>query len=262
VKRIYITWLLLITSLIFIIPASAVDLRPLSTIDAHTLPKEQVAFRLGASYSEDKWFPFEGRSTHRHEAELPSADLMIGLADNIEVDFIYSSIYRNSERFSGNWGSGDLTILGKVRIWKETSNIPTISLAVSTKLPNADYNKRFGTNEFDFFALLLLSKYVKKASIFANAGLGILGNPLTANSQDDIFVYAVGFSYPLNRYLIFMVDVSGWAVSSYGNNYSKATVGLQWQMGVFRLDFGSRVGLNEQSETWGIIGGITYILNF
>ncbi len=59
-----------------------------------------------------------------------------------------------------------------------------------------------------------------------------------------------------------MVDVNGWAVSSYGNNYSKATVGLQWQMGAFRLDFGSRVGLNEQSENWALIGGVTYILKF
>ncbi len=261
-KRMYIIWLSLVIFFIFIIPASAANLRPLTTIDARTLPKGRVAFRFGGSYSEDKWFPFEGRSTHRHEAELPSADLMAGLADNIEADLIYSGIYRNSEHFSWDWGSGDLTIMGKARIWKETSNIPTISLAISTKLPNADYNKRFGTNEFDFFALLLLSKYVKKASIFANAGLGILGNPLTANSQDDIFAYAVGFSYPLNRYLIFMVDVSGWAVSSYGNNYSKATVGLQWQMGAFRLDFGSRVGLNEQSENWALIGGVTYILKF
>lgn len=59
-----------------------------------------------------------------------------------------------------------------------------------------------------------------------------------------------------------MADISGWAVSSYRNDYSRATVGLQWQIGAFRLDFGGRLGLNEQSETWAIIGGITYTLNF
>lgn len=260
-KRIYIIWLYLATFFIFIISASAANLKPLVTIDACALPKGQVEFRLGGSYSKDRWFPFERRSTDRREAELPSIDLTIGLTDDIEVDLSYSAIYREFERFSWDWDSGDLSIMGKVRIWKETPDIPNISLAVCTKLPNADYNKRFGTDEFDFFSLLLLSKYVKKVSLFANAGLGILGNPLRTNSQDDIFVYAVGLGYPLNKNLILLVDVSGWAASNYQNNYSRVTTGLQWQVGSFRLDFGARVGLNEQSEDWGIIIGATYILN-
>ena len=160
-KRIYIIWLYLATFFIFIISASAANLKPLVTIDACALPKGQVEFRLGGFYSKDRWFPFERRSTDRREAELPSIDLMIGLTDDIEVDLSYSAIYRESERFSWDWDSGDLSIMGKVRIWKETPDIPNISLAVCTKLPNADYNKRFGTDEFDFFSLLLLSKYAQ-----------------------------------------------------------------------------------------------------
>ena len=259
-KRINI--ICLIISFIFMKTSLAKNLRPLYTIDACPLPKRQVEFRLGGSYSEGRWFPFEGHGTHRREAEFPSIDLMIGLAENIEADFNYSIIYRDSDRFNAGWHSGDLSITGKLRIFKETNNTPTISIAISTKLPNSDYKRRFGTDEFDFFSLLLLSKHIKGAYIFANAGLGILGNPLTAHSQDDIFVYATGLGYQLNKSFIFMADVSGWAASNYKNNYSRLTVGIQWQRGPFRFDFGTRVGLNKQSEDWGILGGITYILNF
>jgi len=264
-KRIYIIWLYLVTFFIFIIftiPASAANLRPLVTIDACALPKGQVELRLGGSYIKDRWFPFEGHDTDRREADLPSIDLMIGLTDDIEVDFSYSAIYRESERFSWDYDSGDLSIMGKARLWKETPDIPNITLAVCTKLPNSDYDERFGTDEFDFFSLLLLSKYVKGVSLFANGGLGILGNPKEENDQDDAFVYAVGLGYPLNKNLILLVDVSGWAASDNGkNNYSRVTTGLQWQVGSFRLDFGARVGLNEKSEDWGVITGATYILN-
>jgi len=127
-------------------------------------------------------------------------------------------------------------------------------------LPNGDYEKRFSTNETDFFALALLAKRWHDLNVFLNMGLGIIGNPQVNASQDDVFVYGVGFSYALWPNIDLLTEIQGWAGSNHDNNYAVATMGIQyWYLSHWRLDAGVHVGLNEQSEDWGISMGISYL---
>ena len=252
----------LILFLILFWPAIAWSetLYPLASLDAHLIPKGQWEFRLGAKYTQDRWFPFERKNTHREELHLPQASLNIGLASNIEIHFDYPYIYLDSDHTDSDWDSGDLTLGVKINLFKDKNNFPAVSLDLSTKLPNGDYENRFSTNETDFFALALMAKRWEDLNLFLNMGLGIIGNPQVNASQDDVFVYSVGFDYTLWPDIDLLTEIQGWAGSNHDNNYAVATMGIQyWYLSHWRFDAGVHVGLNEQSEDWGISIGVSYI---
>jgi hypothetical protein len=246
--------------LFFPVRGLAETLYPLSSLDAHTLPKGKLEVRLGAKYMEDRWFPFEGKNTNRRELYLPYVSLNVGIADNVEVHFDYPYIFLDSDRTNSDWDSGDITLGVKMNLVKETSKFPALSLDFTTKLPNADYDKRFGTDETDFFIVALLAKRIWNLNIFTNTGLGIIGDPTDTNSQDDVFVYGVGVKYYLLSKLDVVAEINGWGFSSEDNNYSVSTIGAQYQLSShWRIDTGVHFGLTDESEDWGISLGLTYM---
>lgn len=258
-----ILYLLLILLSCCPVIGSAASLQPLGSLDAHLLPQGRWEFRLGTKYTQNRWFPFEGRNTHRHEWQMPKLDLGIGVADNVELDLTYPYLYLDSDRTSGDWGSGDLTVGVKIRLIKENWERPVLTLDLSTKLPNGDYSKRFSTNEGDFFSEILLAKTWGNFNIFLNGGLGIIGKPNSCDSQDDVFVYGVGLSYRLFPNTKLLADINGWALSAYDNNYATLTLGGQYFLSPrWRVDGGLHFGLTKESEDWGLSVGITYIFHW
>ncbi|MDL1970941.1 MAG: transporter [Candidatus Desulfofervidaceae bacterium] len=241
----------------------AASVHPLGSLDAHLLPQAQWEFRLGTKYTENRWFPFEGRNTHRHEWQIPKLNLDIGVADNVELNFSYPYIYLDSDHTSGVWDSGDLTVGLKIRLFKEKDERPVLTLNLKTKLPNGDYSKRFSTNETDFFSQFLLAKTWRNLNVFLNGGLGIIGKPNSCNSQDDVFIYGLGVTYTFSPEIKMLADINGWAFSADDNNYATLTFGGQYYLSpAWRLDGGLHFGLSEESENWGLSVGITYIFHW
>jgi hypothetical protein len=247
--------------LLFPLMLKAETFFPLAGLDAQVLPKDRWEFRLGAKYTQNRWFPFESQNTHRKELWLPYLSLNIGVAENVELDFNYPYIYLDSDYNHSRWDSGDLSVRIIIRLF--SSKTTFFSLNLETKLPNGDYNTRFSTNEADFFAEGLLTKVWGKLKIFINGGLGLLDNPKYCNSQDDILTFAGGFRYNVIGGLNLVWEVNGWAMSSYNNNYTVMTIGGQYYVSPhWRIDAGIHVGLNDESEDWGISAGLSYMFNF
>lgn len=236
---------------------------PLAGLDAQLLPKNKWELRVGTKYTQNRWFPFEGHNTHRKELWLPYLGLNIGVAENVELDMEYPYIYLDSERIHSKWDSGDLSVRVKLNILHSPDKSTFFTLNLETKLPNGDYNNRFSTNEADFFAEGLLSKSWGKVKIFLNGGMGIIGKPNSCNSQDDILTFAGGLRYSFSPGFNLLWEISGWAISAYNNNYTTMTVGGQYLLDPhWRLDAGIHVGLNDESEDWGVSAGISYIFEF
>ncbi|HDD43640.1 MAG TPA: hypothetical protein ENG63_02090 [Candidatus Desulfofervidus auxilii] len=246
--------------LFFPLTIKAEVLYPLASLDAYPLSKGKWELRLGVKYLHDRWFPFERKDTDRRELQLPQIDLNIGIVHNVEIHLSYFYLYQDSKNTGSEWGSGDLNVGIKINLLREDIYIPAFSLDISTKLPNADYEKRLGTDETDFFAKILLTKKWSECKIFFNIGIGILGNPKMYNAQDDIMVYGFGINYKMRPSLKVLGEISGWAFSHKHNNYTVLTLGGQYLLNSsWRIDAGLHFGLTEESEDWGISTGISYL---
>ncbi|MEZ4484627.1 MAG: transporter [Syntrophotaleaceae bacterium] len=240
-------------------PATAATLEPLGLQDAQLLPKNQVEFRIGLAYYDGLHNLFQQQDLDRRVAELPSLSVNLGLGERVEAQLQYSYLYLREEGQSSNWGSGDLTIGLKVRLWQESLRIPALALRLAAKLPNADDEDDFGTDEADIFIDLLATRNFPLFSTYANLGLAILGDPRPhSKGQDDAVRYALGIRAPLvDSQLAGLLSIEGMEGDDSLNSRCAVRGGLQWQLGAWLWDLGGSVGLTSKSENWSLRSGLT-----
>jgi hypothetical protein len=250
--------LLLLTS-----PALAGNLEPLGLQDAQLLPKNHAEFRIGLAHYDGLHNLFQQKDRNRRLTELPSLTLNLGLGERVECQVLYSYLYLREDGQGNKWGSGDLTLGIKVRLWQESLRIPALALRLATKLPNADDQDDFGTDEADIFIDLLASRNFPLFSTYVNLGLAILGDPRPySDSQDDAFRYAFGMRAPLmGSRLAGLLSVEGMEGDDSLNSRSALRAGLQMQLGAWMWDLGGSVGLTSKSEDWGLRTGLTIPFN-
>jgi hypothetical protein len=250
--------LLLLTS-----PAWAGNLEPLGLQDAQLLPKDHAEFRIGLGYYDGLHNLFQQQDVDRRLTELPSLTLNLGLGNRVEGQLHYNYLYLQEDGQNDKWGSGDLTIGLKVRLWQESLRVPALAIRLATKLPNADDKDDFGTDEADIFLDLLATRNFPLFSTYVNLGLAILGDPRpNKNGQDDAFRYALGVRAPLlDTRLAGLLSVEGMEGDDSLNNRSALRAGLQLQLGDWLWDLGGSVGLTSKSEDWGLRTGLTIPFN-
>ena len=240
-------------------PAAGANLEPLGLQDAQLLPKNRAEFRIGAAYYDGLHNLFQEQDLDRRLVELPSLSLNLGLGERVEAQLQYSYLYLREDGQASDWGSGDLTVGLKVRLWQESLRIPALALRLATKLPNADDEDDFGTDEADIFIDLLATRNFPLFSTYLNLGLAILGDPRPQHeSQDDALRYALGIRVPLvEPKLAGLLSIEGMEGSDSINNRCAVRGGLQLQLGDWLWDFGGSLGLASKSEDWGLRTGLT-----
>jgi hypothetical protein len=243
--------------LLFPYNAGAASLEPLGMQDAELLAKNTAEFRIGFSYSDDLHNLFQSEDRDRRLAELPSLTLTLGLGNRVEGQLDYSYLFLQEDGQGNKWGSGDLTLALKVRLWRESMHIPAIALRLSTKLPNADDKDDFGTDEADIFLDFLATRNFPDFSIYLNLGLAILGDP--HNGQDDSVQYALGMRIPLlDETLDALFSLEGMEGGSSLNSRGAFRAGIQLPVGRFMWDFGGSIGYVSKSEDWGLRTGLSF----
>ncbi len=244
-------------------PVLAENLEPLGLQDAQLLPKNHAEFRIGLAYYDGLHNLFQEQDKDRRLAELPSLTLNLGLGERVECQLLYSYLHLRENGQGDQWGSGDLTIGLKVRLWQESLRIPALALRLATKLPNADNKDDFGTDEADVFIDLLASRNFPLFSTYLNLGLAILGDPRSyADSQDDAFRYALGIKAPLmDNSLVGLLSIEGMEGDDSINRRSAMRAGIQIPVGDWLWDLGGSVGLTSKSEDWSLRSGLTIPFN-
>jgi hypothetical protein len=110
---------------------------------------------------------------------------------------------------------------------------------------------------------LLAGKHFGKLNAFANAGLGILSNPVEAGVQNDVLVYGLGGIYPVSSTVNLASEIYGrWSTREHGaplgtESQSVLRFGLQINGLGFRWDVAGIAGLAENSPHSGITFGVT-----
>lgn len=251
-------WLVVAALLLAATPGLASSLEPTGLQDAQLLPKNQAEFRVGASYADGTHNLFRSQDRDRRIMEAPSLTLNLGLAERVEAQLQYSYLHLREKGQEDKWGSGDVTLGVKVRLWQESLRLPAIALRLATKLPNANKEDDFGTDEADIFIDALFTRNYPLFSLHVNAGLAILGHPYSSSGQDDVWRYGVGVRIPvLQDTLDALISVEGMEGDDPVNNRGAIRAGVQTQAGPFTWDLGGSIGFVNTSEDWSLRTGLS-----
>lgn len=259
-------------ALLFPLTAQAVTLLPLDAEDATILPTGQLEMTIGGQYLDDVQPRF--RKIRRDQWSAPEIGINVGLGTRAEVQFRWEALYVREEATSlnpefGRYGVGDARLYTKIRVFSAgafgTDWMPATALRFGLKLPNASFNDRLGTDEADFFGTALVSRYVFGAGLFADAGIGILGNPGPTRGQDDVFLYDAAITSPdVARFgdmgLILLGEVAGTAGSRFDDDQSHARVGARLEGRSFAAFVAGSARIDDRSEAYGARFGVVWWL--
>jgi len=249
--------------------------RPLQTQEPTILPPGTVSLQFGFDFLQNAKFPLSGL-----RGDLTSLGVLginTGLGEIVEFQMqgtVYDSLSINQRSTtplnltlnSGGTATsdfGDLSLSTKILLVSEKKHFPALAFRPTVQLPNASAAKGLGLDSTQFYGTLLAGKHLGKLNAFANAGLGILSNPVEAAVQNDVLVYGVGGIYPITPAVNLASEVYGrWSTREQDaplgtESQSLFRLGVQINGLGFRWDIGGVAGLAESSPHSGITFGVT-----
>jgi len=213
----------LIAVLAFASLASAQDVQPLLDGGVETLPVNGFEVYVGEEYLHG----FRSIRTHEPGDLWKHGQIALrwGVSDRVELE-ADGSAQKRFKADSGrvDSGVGDFSIWGKFLVWKGAEPGTAIGLRFGVKMPNTPTEKDFGTNQTDYYSEIIAGRALGKLKLWGQLGLGILDNPYRRQSQDDIYIYTLAFSYPVKEHWTVEGDARGFfsrgEPTLYGDNHS------------------------------------------
>lgn len=224
--------------------------------------KNKVDLYFAAEYLKKQTAPFSNVAESLTRAAVIGWHQ--GVAENVNLDFDWRgylfATLRNGARVNG-WG--DLTISTRIRFLAERRNTPAFGFRTSVKLPNTKYIPNgLGSNQTDYYAHLLFTKHFAAVETRLNVGFGIVGDPKTLSTQDDVYMLSAAFIVQTNSWLALFAEAYGFdgyldhdgkLLTRFG--VSATFSGFEWSIFGSAGLAGSNVdigGAFEASESWSI----------
>ena len=249
--------------------------RPLQTQEPAILLPGSLSLQLGFDFLQDAKYPVSG--LRGDLTSLGVISIYAGLGELVEFQMhgtVHNLLSINERgptpldlelNSSGTATSdfGDLMLSTKILTLRERSYSPALSFLISVQLPNASAARGLGLDSTQFYNTLLAGKHFGKLNLFANAGLGILSNPVEAGVQNDVMIYGLGGIYPVTPAIKLASEVFGrWSTRASGaplgtESQSQFRLGVQIHGLGFRWDIAGLAGLAENSPRSGIVFGVT-----
>lgn len=133
------------------------------------------------------------------------------------------------------------------------------SAHLQVKLPNAPGEDRLGTDETDVGLLVGSGWRAPRWGWSANLGLGILGHPVEAGTQDDVLLFAMaGWWSAANSRLRVFSEIEGLAASRFGNDVRSFGAGAVLGRR-FPVTLSARWGLTAPSPDWSAEAMVTFV---
>src|SRR3954464_14405328 len=213
----------LLTVLALVSPTAAyAQQRPLVTEDPETVGAGNVLIEGGFDYSWDAEYPASGLQGNL--LRLPLLGFSIGVSSIAEIQIdggLHNRLAIKERDPSAPLAdlvteSGDTTgdvediVIGtKVRLVSEGMRRPAFAFRFATRLPNANNETGLGLDTTDFYATVIAGKTVQSVRAVANVGLGILGDPVDGNRQNDVLLYGVSFARALTNQAEVVGEING-----------------------------------------------------
>jgi hypothetical protein len=258
----------------------AAQQRPLLTEDPETVGGGRLLIEAGLDMERDALYPVSGLRGNR--LELPSFGVSIGLSSFAELQIdgaLYQRLTITERRaaplaflvdVTGDAATdvGDFVIGTKVRVLAEGTGRPAIGIRLATKLPNASNESGLGTDLTDFHAALLVAKTVESVRVVGNAGVAILGNPISVvPAQNDLLTFglsvarAMTFSTELVGEINGRVNLEEGRLDPGAENRAVMRLGARYTRGPVRVDGAVLLGMTSRDPQVGVTAGLTWVLN-
>jgi len=231
---------------------------PLKSLSPETTLKGSYRLRIGAGYSEGGRLLFQTRDRNRKVLSFPSLQFSLGASSNVEFLLEYPLLLVKQKGESSKYGSGDLMITTLYQLPFQISVFHPVGIKFTVKVPNADDTKGFGTDRTDLFLGGVFSSHFGKMKVLINADFAILGDPSTAeNNQDDAFAYKIGAIYPFTRNISGALELTGTEFSTAENNRRTVRGGFAFLWKRITIDLGGALGLTDSSEDFQLLTGVS-----
>lgn len=249
--------------------------RPLITETPTTVGKNRIRLEVGFEFFQDAVFTFSGL-----EGDLSRIGVLgtrLGVSSNVELQFFWTAQkFLNINRrwdapntpnldFSGNSTSdvGDLCVASKFHLVAEKGGRPAIGFQVAAELPNASNQSGLGNDEMNFYGSILVEKRLNRFGVIGNAGLAILGDPVTPGAQDDLLTYGLAATYLISETFTVVGELYGRAGDGGVGTDEQALVrlGTRISAGGLNWDAGVLFGLMDTDPSTGIIFGVSTDFN-
>ncbi len=183
-------------------------------------PPGWVGARVGVEYLPDVTNDVAG--VRGDLLRLPSLGLRLGLSSNAEFQVscpVYNRLRvisqqqppplgRTLGRFSSD--AGDLVVATLIQLRAEGPRWPACGIRFAAKLPNSNEKYGIGDNSTDVFASGLVSKSVSsRLTLYGDLGLGILTEPTTEFTQNDVLIYGLMADYWAGHKVHLLSEVAG-----------------------------------------------------
>jgi len=251
--------------------------RPLVTEDPETIGAGLVLIEGGVDQQHQVFYPASGLQGDL--LRLPTLGVSFGISSIAELQIdsgFYNRLNVTSRQpaplssllnFSGDSTHDveDITIATKIRLLSETPGRPAFGVRFATRLPNASNESGLGLDTTDFYASALLGKTVQSIRFVGNVGLGILGDPVDGNRQNDVLTYGASVARAMRQGLEVVGEVSGRLDTRAGDppvgteSRGAIRVGGRATKGTVRVDAGLIVGLTSRDPSIGVTVGATWV---
>lgn len=273
---------LLICSIVLVAEPAAAQQRPLVTEDPEVVGPGRLLLEGGVDFERDVLYTVSGLRGDR--ISVPTFGVSVGLSSIAEVQLDWGVHQRLdiTERrdtaplahlvtATGDSTTDveDLVLATKIRLFGETpTGRPAVGLRFATKLPNASNEAGLGTDMTDFFASLLVAKTIQSFRVVGNAGVAILGDPVSEEpAQHDLATFGISVARALTSAAELVGEVNGRLnlgvedPSPGGENRAVMRFGGRYTRGTVRVDAGVLFGMTPRDPQVGFTVGATWVFN-
>jgi hypothetical protein len=265
--------------LLFATPVLAQQ-RPLVTEDPETIGAGRVLIEGGIEYDRNAQFPVSGHEGHLLRFPLLGVSVGISSIAELQVDgglhdrLTVTRRDPNAPLASMVTATGptdgdveDTVVATKIRIIGEGMTRPSFGIRFATRLPNANNETGIGIDTYDFYAQILMAKTVQSVRVVGNLGLGILGDPIRGDRQNDVTMYGLSFARAVTNKAEVVGEINGYLNTRSGvppvgtDSRGIARFGGRYTIGSWRADANVLFGVTSRDPNIGFGAGFTYVFN-
>lgn len=259
-----------------VLPAQAQQ-RPLVTEDPETIGAGLVLLEAGVDQQRQAVYPASGLEGNL--LRLPTLGVSFGISSIAEVQIdggLYNRLQITARQPAPLANlltvSGDRThdvedavVATKIRILPETPGRPAVGVRFATRLPNASNESGLGLDTTDFSVSALFGKTVQSIRVVGNVGLGILGDPVRGDRQNDVLLYGISVARAVRQGLEVVGEVNGRVDTRAGEppvgtgSRGAMRVGGRFTRRTVRVDAGLIVGVTSVDPSVGFTAGLTWV---
>lgn len=265
-----------------LMPAAAgAQSRPLATEDPEVVGPGQILFETGVDYGQDMFYPASGLTGNLWRvgtfgflfgvSSIAEIQLRGGLRDSLAITgrapAPLSAMLTVAPDATSTSDFPDASVGAKVRFLSETAGRPAMALRFATRLPNQSNESGLGLDTFDFNFGLALAKTIQSSRVAGNIGLGILGDPVRGDNQNDVLNYGVSVAQAVRSGVEIVAELNGRLNTRSGSppvgteSRSMMRVGGRATRGAVRVDAAFLTGVTERDPTWGFTAGLTWVFS-